>query len=77
MNSPDIDPEGMRRRLDAALEKELLGQPLTEVEARIVQYVRYASRAARPVDPRIQVRVNQPDEGSSRETQDGEGTDGR
>ncbi len=77
MNSPDIDPEGMRRRLDAALEKELLGEPLSEEEKRIVQYVRYASRAARPVDPGIQVRVSPPDEGSSRETQGSEEPDGR
>jgi hypothetical protein len=77
MNSPEIDPEGMRRRLDAALEKELLGEPLSEEEKRIVQYVRYASRAARPVDPGIQVRVSPPDEGSSRETRDGEELDGR
>jgi hypothetical protein len=74
MNSPDIDPEGMRRRLDAALEKELLGEPLSEQERRIVQYVRYASRAARPVDPGVQVRVNPTDAGASK---DGEGTDGR
>lgn len=59
--SPEIDAEGMRRRLDAALEKELLGEPLTERERRIVQYVRYASRAARPVDAELGVRVNPPD----------------
>lgn len=76
MNSPDIDPEGMRRRLDAALEKELLGETLSEQERRIVQYVRYAGRAARPLDPGIQVRVNPPDEGPYRETLKGEGTDG-
>lgn len=61
-NSPEVDPEGMRRRLDAALEKELLGEPLTDQERRIVQYVRHASRAARPVDPGVRVRVNPPDE---------------
>lgn len=60
--SPEVDPDGMRRRLDAALEKELLGEPLTDQERRIVQYVRYASRAARPVDPGIQVRVDPPDD---------------
>ena len=60
MPSPEIDEEGMRRRLDEALEKEMLGQPLTEDEQRIVQYVRYASRAARPVDPGVQVRTNPP-----------------
>jgi hypothetical protein len=58
------------------LEKELLGEPLSEEERRIVQYVRYASRAARPVDPGLQVRVNPPDEGASREIQDGEAPDG-
>jgi len=51
----------MRRRLDAALEKELLGEPLTEREQRIVQYVRYASRAARPADPEVRIRVDPPD----------------
>lgn len=60
--SPDVDPEGMRRRLDAALEKELLGEPLTDRERRIVQYVRYASRMARPVDAELRIRVNPPDE---------------
>lgn len=59
--SPEVDVEGMRRRLDAALEKELLGEPLTDGERRIVQYVRYASRAARPVDAALRVRVNPPD----------------
>lgn len=61
MPSPEIDPEGMRRRVDEALEKEMLGQPLTDQERRIVQYVRYASRAAKPVDLGIQVRVDPPD----------------
>jgi hypothetical protein len=61
----------MRRRLDAALEKELLGEPLTEQERRIVQYVRYASRAARPVDPGIRVRVNPPEDSGSGEAEDG------
>lgn len=67
--SPEVDPEGMRRRLDAALEKELLGEPLDERERRIVQYVRYASRAARPVDAELRVRVNPPD-GAAPEDQD-------
>lgn len=58
--SPEVDVEGMRRRLDAALEKELLGEPLTDGERRIVQYVRYASRMARPVDAALRVRVNPP-----------------
>lgn len=61
--SPEVDAEGMRRRLDAALEKELLGEPLDERERRIVQYVRYASRAARPVDAELRIRVNPPDGG--------------
>lgn len=61
-NSPEIDADGMRRRVDDALEKELLGEPLTEQERRIVQYVRYASRAARPVDPGVRVRVDPPEE---------------
>lgn len=69
--SPDVDPEGMRRRLDAALEKELLGEPLTEQERRIVQYVRYASRAARPADPEVRVRLNPPDESAPEERDDG------
>lgn len=61
MPSPEIDHEGMRRRVDEALEKEMLGQPLDERERRIVQYVRYASRAARPVDPGVEVRVDLPE----------------
>lgn len=62
MPSPEIDHDGMRRRVDEALEKEMLGQPLTGQERRIVQYVLYSSRAARPVDPEIQVRVNPPED---------------
>ena len=62
MPSSEIDPDGMRRRVDKALEKEMLGQPLDERERRIVQYVRYASRAARPVDPGIRVRVDPPED---------------
>ncbi len=62
MPSPEIDDESMRRRVDEALEKEMLGQPLDERERRIVQYVRYASRAARPVDPGVQVRVDPPED---------------
>lgn len=58
--SPEVDVEGMRRRLDAALEKELLGEPLTDQERRIVQYVRYASRAARPLDAELRVMVSPP-----------------
>lgn len=34
------DPEAMRRRLDAALKKELLGQPLSQRELAMVQWVR-------------------------------------
>lgn len=59
-NSPEIDPDGMRRRLDAVLEKDLLGEPLTEHERMLVQMVRNASRAARPVDPGVEVRVDPP-----------------
>lgn len=59
-NSPEIDADGMHRRLDEALRKEMLGEPLTEQELRIVQYVRYASRSARPVDPGVEVRVDPP-----------------
>ena len=62
MPSPEIDHDGMRRRVDEALEKEMLGQPLTGQERRIVQYVRYASRAARPVDPGVQVRMEPPED---------------
>lgn len=61
--SPDVDHDGMRLRLNAALEKELLGWPLTDQEKRIVQYVRYASRAVRPGDSELRVRVNPPGNG--------------
>lgn len=38
--SPQPDPDAMRRRLDEALLKDMLGQPLSEREVVMVQWVR-------------------------------------
>lgn len=40
ITSTPPDPEAMRRRLDAALEKDMLGHPLSERELAMVQWVR-------------------------------------
>ena len=44
--SPPPDPRAMRRRLDEALMKDMLGQPLSDRELAIVQWNRHGGGCA-------------------------------
>lgn len=43
LKSKPSDPERIQKRIDAALAKHDRGEPLTEVEMRIVYWIRYSA----------------------------------
>lgn len=65
--SKPLDAEGMRKRVDDALLKDARGEPLTEKELMIVQWIKHGGGGCRACSSGIAVRLQSTATGGSRD----------